>query len=154
MCIPDLQNEWQLTMYPLKCEDKDHLSFPWQISLLTCFHPPLCLKVSVTTETLSSSPQNSLALPRLQTPPLTLQLELLRVELPGTPDLTAPLFLIFPFFTGKVSVSKVLPSFLSLCPSLYDHWSHRTLQEKTWVLRQPFSSHSIFLLVYKHNNSC
>ncbi|CDQ67038.1 unnamed protein product [Oncorhynchus mykiss] len=38
------KNEWQLTMYPLKCEDKDHLSVPWQISLLTfCLQPPLCL---------------------------------------------------------------------------------------------------------------
>nr|XP_046210855.1 uncharacterized protein LOC124039007 [Oncorhynchus gorbuscha] len=117
--IAQKKNEWQLTMYPLKCEDKDHLSFPWQISLLTfCLHPPLCLNVSVTTETLSGSPQNSLALPRLQTPQLTRQLELLQVELPGTPDLTAPLLPHFSFHHWKSLYLKFYPaSYQCVLPS-------------------------------------
>lgn len=48
-------------------------------------------KVSVTTETLSGSPQDSFALTRSQTPPLTLQLQFLPVELPETSHLTATL---------------------------------------------------------------
>ncbi|XP_070976620.1 RNA-binding protein with serine-rich domain 1-like isoform X1 [Oncorhynchus clarkii lewisi] len=74
-------------------------------------HPiPHKEKVSVTTETLSGSPQNSLALPRLQTPQLMRQLELLQVELPGTLDLTAPLLPHFPFLHWKSLYLKFYPA--------------------------------------------